>query len=161
MKLEARLAERARTGDAARIHELINHFADKGEMLPRLVSEIEENIGDYFVVKDDRGVVGCAALNVNWSDRAEIRSVAVAEDSQRQGIGRRLIKACLEDARALGIPTIFCLTSKTGFFERFGFSHMDKTELPREVLEECSRCPRFPDCDEVALIFHLKTPPGE
>ncbi len=159
MKLVAKSVEKARTGDAIRIHQLISYFADKGEMLPRPLNEIRENVRDYFVVKDDEQVVGCAALQVNWSDRAEIRSVAVAPDSQRQGIGDRLIKACLEDAEALGVPTVFCLTSKTGFFEKFGFSPMDKAELPQKVLDECSRCPRFPNCDEVALIYHLETPP--
>ncbi|MDP6127802.1 MAG: N-acetyltransferase [Dehalococcoidales bacterium] len=159
MKLAAITVEKARTGDTDRIHQLISYFSDRGEMLPRPLSRIQEGIRDYFIVKDGEQVVGCAALEINWSYSAEIRSVAVAEDSQKQGIGRRLVKACLEDARALGVPAVFCLTSKTGFFKKFGFSPVDKTELPSKILDECSRCPRFPDCDEVTLICHLETPP--
>jgi len=149
--------EKARISDATQMHQLINYFADKGEMLARPLSEIYENIRDYFVIREGERVIACAALHVNWSDLAEIKSVAVAEDSQRKGIGDRLIQACLKEAKELGIPTVFCLTYKPVFFERFGFSQVDKMELPRKVWTECYRCPKFPDCDEIALIYHSET----
>jgi len=148
--------EKARIKDVTQMHRLINHFADKGEMLARSLSELYENIRDYFVVRQDERVIACAALRVSWSDLAEIKSLAVAEDSQRKGIGDRLIEACLEEAKKLGIPTVFCLTYKPAFFEKRGFSQIDKMELPRKIWTECYRCPKFPDCDEVALIHHLE-----
>ena len=147
--------EKARISDATQMHKLINYFADNGEMLARPLSELYENIRDYFVVRDGERVIACAALHVNWSDLAEIKSVAVAEDSQRQGIGDRLIEACLKEARELGIPSVFCFTYKPAFFERLGFSLIDKMELPRKVWTECYNCPKFPNCDEIALICHL------
>ncbi len=150
--------EKARISDATQMHELINYFADKGEMLARALSEIYENIRDYLVVKQGKRVIACAALHVNWSDLAEIKSVAVAEDSQRQGIGDQLIEACLKEAKELGIPTVFCLTYKPAFFEKLGFSQVDKMELPHKVWAECYRCPKFPNCDEVALIY--RSEPG-
>jgi len=137
------------------MHKLINYFADKGEMLPRPLSEIYENIRDFFVFKEGEQMIACAALHVMWSDLAEVKSVAVSEDNQGQGIGDQLVKACLDEARGLGIPTIFCLTYKPAFFERFGFSQLDKMELPQKVWSECYRCPKFPNCDEIALINHL------
>jgi len=137
------------------MHQLINYFADKGEMLPRPLSEIYENIRDYFVVRQGERVVACAALHVAWLDLAEIKSVAVAEDSQMRGVGVQLIEACLKEAKELGIPTVFCLTYKPAFFEKFGFCQRDKMELPRKVWTECYHCPKFPNCDEVALICHL------
>jgi len=140
------------------MHQLINYFANEGEMLARPLSEIYENIRDYFVVREDKRVIACAALHVNWSDLAEIKSVVVAENSQRQGIGDQLIEVCFREARELGIPTVFCLTYKPNFFERFGFSRVDKMELPHKVWVECYRCPKFPNCDEVALIYHLEMP---
>jgi len=148
--------EKARISDATQMHELINYFADKDEMLPRPLSEIYENIRDYFVVRQGEGIIACAALHVMWSDLAEIKSVAVAEGSQGQGIGDQLVEACLKEAKELGMPTVFCLTYKPAFFERLGFSQLDKMELPRKVWGECYRCPKFPDCDEVALICHLE-----
>ncbi len=148
--------EKARINDATQMHELINYFADKGEMLARALSEIYENIRDYFVVRQGERVIACAALHVSWADLAEVKSVAVAEDSQGQRIGDQLVEACLKEARELGIPTVFCLTYKPAFFEKLGFTQVEKAELPHKVWSECYRCPKFPNCDEVALIYHLE-----
>ena len=138
------------------MHRIINLFADRGEMLPRSLSDIYENIRDYFIYREDSKVIACAALHISWSELAEIKSVAVAEEYQGKGYGNLLIKACLEEAKELGIPTVFCLTYRTGFFSRFGFTEVDKMELPQKVWSECYRCPKFPNCDEIAMIFHLK-----
>lgn len=150
--------EKAKISDVAQMHKLINYFAGKEEMLARSLSEMYENIRDYFVVRQGERMIACAALHVNWSDLAEIKSLAVAEDNQKQGIGAQLVEACLNEAKELGIPTVFCLTYKPAFFEKFGFSQRDKMELPRKVWTECYRCPKFPNCDEVALICQLDTP---
>lgn len=147
--------EKARISDALQMHRLINDFAAKGMMLARPLSEIYEHIRDYFIIKDNGQVIACVALHVNWSDLAEIKSLAVAEDRQKQGNGNRLIEACLDDAKKLGISTVFCLTYKPEVFERFGFAQIDKMELPQKVWNECYNCPKFPNCDEIALIHHL------
>ena len=146
--------EKACIRDVSQMHHLINYFADKDEMLARPLSEIYENIRDYFVVREGDEVIACVALHVMWEDLAEIKSLAVAENSQQQGIGNELVKACLDEAKELGLSTIFCLTYKPSFFERVGFSQIDKMELPHKVWTECFRCPKFPNCDEVALIYH-------
>ena len=145
--------EKAKINDVQRIHEMVNRFADKGEMLPRALSEIYENLRDFFVIRDSNQVIGCVALHINWADLAEIKSLAVSEAKQAQGLGSLLIEACLDEARELGIPTVFCLTYKPVFFEKHKFHRVDKMELPRKVWSECYRCPKFPDCDEVALIY--------
>jgi amino-acid N-acetyltransferase len=147
--------DRARVSDANSMHQMISHFADKGEVLPRALSEIYEDIRDYFVVRKRGRVIACAALHVAWVDLAEIRSLAVDEQEQNQMIGSSLVDACLEEAKELGIPRVFCLVRKPAFFEKHGFQLIDKTELPHKVWAECYRCPKFPDCDEVALIRHL------
>ena len=146
--------EKARVSDVPQIHKLINFFGDKDEMLARSLREIYENIRDYFVVRQNGQVVACAALHINWSDLAEIKSLAVTEDYQRQGIGTRIVEACIREIVSLGIPTVFCLTYKPEFFEKSGFSRIDKAELPLKIWGECYRCPKFPDCDEVALVYH-------
>jgi amino-acid N-acetyltransferase len=151
--------EKATINDAEEMHQLINYFADKDEMLPRALSDIYESIRDYFIVRQHGRVTGCAALHIMWSDLAEVKSVAVVEDSQRQGIGSQLVEACLKEARALGLPTVFCLTYKPEFFQKLGFSEVDKIELPRKVWTECYHCSKFPDCDEVALIIDLEKSP--
>ena len=146
--------EKAKITDVPQIQQLVNFFAERGEMLARPLSEIYENIRDYFVVREDGRVIACAALHVSWSDIAEIRSVAVAEDSQKKGLGANLVAACLQEAEDLGIKTVFCFTYRPGFFKRHKFVDIDKMELPRKVWTDCFRCPKFPNCDETALIYH-------
>ena len=147
--------EKAKISDAIEMHKLINYFADKGEMLPRSLSEIYENIRDYFIFREGGRVIACAALHIDWSDLAEIRTLAVSQEKQTQGLGSALIKACLNEAKELGINKVFCLTYKPAFFEKCDFIQVDKMELPRKIWSECFRCPKFPDCDEVALIYQF------
>ena len=154
MKADIKI-DRARVNDAASVHQMISHFADKGDMLPRALSEIYEDIRDYFVVRQRDQVIACAALHVTWVDLAEIRSLAVYEKEQNQKIGSLLVQACLEEAKELGIPRVFCLVRKPAFFEKHGFQLTDKMELPQKVWAECYRCPKFPNCDEVALVRRL------
>ncbi len=145
---------KAKTGDIAQVHQLINFFAGRGEMLSRSLSELYENMRECFIVRSDKQVIACSSLHIFWSDLAEVRSLAVAEDKQMQGIGAKLVEACLDEAEQLGIAATFCLTYKPAFFKKLGFSVIDKKELPQKVWTDCYRCPKFPECDEVALIHH-------
>ena len=146
--------EKAKISDAHQMHEMVNEFANRSEMLPRALSEIYEDIRDYFVIRNDnREVIACVALHINWEDLAEIRTLAVDESMHDKGLGSLLIKACLDEAKELGIKKVFCLTYKPAFFEKNGFIQVDKMDLPRKVWSECFRCPKFPDCDEVALTY--------
>jgi amino-acid N-acetyltransferase len=149
--------EKAKISDVPKIHELVNKFAEKGEMLPRALSEIYEDMRDYFIIRDKNSeVIACAVLHISWSDLAEIRTLAVSEGMRRQGLGSLLIKACLDEAKELEIKSVFCLTYKPVVFEKNGFVQVDKMELPRKIWSECFRCPKFPDCDESALIYQDK-----
>ena len=148
--------EKAKIQDVPQMHKLINHFADKGDMLPRPLGELYETLRDFFVIRDGEQMIACAALHVCWADMAEIRSAAVAEGSQKQGLGDILVNACLQEARTLGINDVFCFTYRPDFFKRHGFVDIDKMELPRKVWTDCLHCPKFPNCDEVALINHME-----
>jgi len=149
--------EKAKISDAHQMHEMVNEFANRSEMLPRALSEIYEDIRDYFVIRNDNSeVIACVALHINWEDLAEIRTLAVDESMHDKGLGSLLIKACLDEAKELGIKKVFCLTYKPAFFEKNGFIQVDKMDLPRKVWSECFRCPKFPDCDEVALTYTFK-----
>ena len=122
-------------------------------MIRRSMAELYQSIQEFLVAVDDQNrVVGCVALHVFWADLSEIRCLAVAEQVQGLGIGRRLVDACWEMARKLEIKSIFALTSSTGFFERCGYQQIDRSELPQSVWSECVRCPAFPNCQETALI---------
>lgn len=148
--------QKARIQDAPQMHALVNSFAERGEMLARPLSEIYENVRDYFVIRDGDRVLACVAFHVCWADLAEIKALAVAQEVQDQGLGAALVQSCLDEARDLGIPQVFALTYKPGFFERLGFARVDVNSLPRKVWGECIRCPKFPNCDEIALVKSIE-----
>jgi amino-acid N-acetyltransferase len=148
---------RAAIADARGICDLVNSFAAKGEMLPRTMSEVYQNLRDFYVVRGDGGeVVACGGLHIIWEDMGEIKSLAVREDAQSRGLGARLVEACIDEARALGLQTAFALTYRPGFFEKLGFTQADVMSLPRKVWGECYRCPKFPGCNEIAMVRPLE-----
>lgn len=87
---------------------------------------------------------------------AEIRSLAVKKESQKKGIGSLLVKKCLNEAKKLGVNKVFVLTYIPEFFKKTGFMELDKSKLPQKIWGDCIRCPKFPECDEVALIYEFK-----
>ena len=146
---------RAAVTDVRAIHELVNGFAQRGEMLPRTMAEIYESLRDYSVVREGGELLACGALHVMWEDLAEVRSLAVREERQGQGLGGLLVRSHLEEARELGLRTVFALTYRPAFFERLGFRQADVMTLPRKVWNECYRCPKFPTCNEIAVVLDL------
>ena len=149
------MLRKAQIGDVKEIQKLLTHFASQGDMLSRSLSELYEAIRDFYVVVDQGRILGTAALHIVWEDLAEVRSVAVVEDSGRRGVGTSVVNACIDEARALGLKRVFCLTYKPDFFSRFGFRIVDKAELPHKVWGDCVKCVKFPDCDEIAMILDL------
>jgi amino-acid N-acetyltransferase len=145
--------------DVEKMHGLINYFARSGWMLPKSRNKLYQNIRDFFVAEKDGEFAGCCALHVMWDDLGEIRSLAVVEAYQSNGVGRLLALAALEDAVALKLPRVFALTYQQAFFERLGFIEVDKASMPQKVWGECMDCPKFPNCDEVAMVLDL--PVGE
>jgi amino-acid N-acetyltransferase len=151
--------ERATLGDVEKIHALITPYADRNDMLHRPLSELYENVRDYFVIKQGGDLIACASVHIVWADLAEIKAVAVHEDYQSHGLGKLLMNRCFEEARSLGLATVFVLTHKVDYYAQFGFQQVDVMSLPRKVWGECLRCPKFPSCNEFALVYHL-TPGG-
>ncbi|MBM3458072.1 MAG: N-acetyltransferase [Armatimonadetes bacterium] len=151
----------ARVSDAPAIQRLIATFADRDEMLHRPLGELYENIRDFFVVEEADGAISaCGALHVCWAHLAEIKSLAVAEGRQGQGLGRRIVEACLQEAETLGLQTVFALTYRPEFFTRIGFRVVDKATLPHKVWNECVRCPKFYGCGEIAVVRELSRAPA-
>lgn len=124
--------------------------------MPRPYSEVLEHLRDFWVAEKKERIVGAAALHLVGEDLAEIRSLAVAKCEQGQGLGRRLVATCLEDALALGFSRVFALTYRVDLFERLGFRRVDKLTLPQKIWGACLKCSKFNDCDETAVLW-MKT----
>jgi len=148
---------KAKVADVKFIHQFLSEFSSRGEVLPRSLSEIYDNLRDHFVYchEGEEAVVGACAIHVSWEDLAEIRSLVVKEEFRKRGIGRTLVESCIAEARELGIRRVFVLTYKTHFFENRGFHIIEKSILPHKIWADCLKCVKFPDCDEVAMMREI------
>ena len=154
---EQTMVRKARIGDVRTIHKILNTYAADGKLLPRSLSELYTHIRDMFVwaLPETGQIVACCSLHVVWEDLAEIRSLAVEKEHQGRGIGAKLVQACLQEARELGIPRVFVLTYEAEFFQKQGFVIVDKHIFPQKIWADCLHCNKFPDCDETALLLDL------
>ncbi|KJU84962.1 GCN5-like N-acetyltransferase [Candidatus Magnetobacterium bavaricum] len=158
---------KATVTDATALHKLINDFASIQLMLPRSLHTIYGNIREYFVCCEDSAfagpllettketIVGVCALHILWEDLAEVKSLAVNPSSQQRGIGGLLLDSCLKEAISLGINRVFALTYVPEFFIKHGFERIDKSLLPHKTWGDCINCPKFPSCDEQAVIITI------
>ena len=149
------MLRKARISDIKTVHRLINECAAKGEMLSRSLAELYDNMRDYFVYEEAGEVLGACALHVCWEDLAEIRSLCVVPGSRKKGAGRRLVTACLDEAKDFCLERVFLLTYQEEFFGKLGFRLVDKSELPQKIWTDCIKCAKFPLCDEVAMVVNL------
>jgi amino-acid N-acetyltransferase len=148
---------KARVDEVREIQSMLAGHAQRGDMLPRSLSELYDNLRDIFVYLDDDKpeIIGTCSMHICWEDLAEIRSLAVREPYQGQGIGRKLVRACISEASALGLHRIFVLTYQVEFFQKIGFWEVDKGALPHKIWADCLKCIKFPECDETAMIIEI------
>jgi len=149
---------KARMSEVGQIHRILGHFAVQGLLLPRSLSEIYDHLRDFIVIENAsrKGeIIGVCALGICWEDLAEIRSLAVLEDFQGLDFGSQLVKSCLEEAASMGVKKVFTLTYVTDFFSKIGFKKIEKSALPHKIWSDCFKCPKFPDCDEIAMMKTL------
>ena len=142
----------AKISDVKAIHALISSYAERDRMLFRPLADIYKNLQAFIVAVLDGDIVGCCALEIIWSDLAEIKSLAVDETKKEKGIGKMLVTAALVQATEIGVPRVFALTLEPEFFEKLGFSVVEKETLPMKVWSDCARCPKQQNCDETAVI---------
>ena len=145
----------ARLSDVPQIRELINCYAERERMLFRSLADLYESLRDFKVCEINAKVVGCCALQVIWSDLAEIKSLAVDPNYQGQGIGRELVLSLLDEARELGLAKVFALTLEEKFFDKLNFHITKRENLPMKVWSDCIACSKQDHCDEVAVMAEL------
>ena len=146
----------AKISDVKTIHSLISYYAELDRMLFRPIAEIYESLQSFQVADVQGRVLGCCALQIIWSELAEIRSLAVAKQSSDKRIGELLVQSALRRAEELGLEKVFALTLEPGFFEKLGFKQIPKEQLPMKVWRDCARCNKQDCCDEVAVIVKPK-----
>lgn len=125
-------------------------------MLPRSAKSLYEHIQNFTVAVSGEDIVGAVGLHVLWKDLAEVRSLAVSPTCQGQGIGKQLVEFTIKEAEQLGIEQLLSLTYQTSFFDRLGFTVVERDSLPHKVWKDCVLCKKFDQCDEIAMIYYTK-----
>lgn len=151
------MIRKATIQDVKSIHTLLQEYGKRGELLARPLSQLYDHVRDFWLYLDDTDnrLLGCCALQFCWEDLAEIRSLAVLPEHQGRRIGSALANTVLEEAKTFQIQKVFALTYKPAFFEKFGFSRIDRAELPLKIWSDCIICVKFPDCDETAMMKRI------
>ena len=142
--------------DSQTLASMIKYYADLELMLPKNLPFLYQRLRDYTVVEENGGIVAVGGLHILWHDLAEVCSLAVQPEKTNSGIGRGLVEHLIMECVKLEINKSFALTYQPGFFEKCGFKRIEKEQLPQKVWTECINCPKFPNCDEVALIRNVR-----
>ena len=156
----------ATLADARGIAALVNLGEREGQLLPRSLESIRADIANWIVAEDNSApstlrqnsghaslrIVGVGSLVEMNHSLVEVRSLAVAPEYRKFGIGGRIVNALVDEARARGRTTVFALTRAVLFFEKLGFRITDKENFPEKVWRDCSICPVQFACDEVAMV---------
>ena len=111
----------AKTTDVPAISQMAQPLVDERVLLGKEMVEAYEAIQEFVVAEQDSKLVGFGALHVMWQDLAEVRTLAVHDQSKRQGIGKALLAELEARAQALGVRRIFCLTFEKEFFVANGY----------------------------------------
>src|SRR6202042_1442645 len=135
------IIRRGRTRDIRAIAGLVAENVASGRLLRKATVTLYEDVQEFWVAErlSDHQVVGCGALHVMWEDLAEIRTVAVDETCQREGVGQMVVESLLARARELGISRVFVLTFAVKFFGRLGFEEITGEAASPEVYAELLR----------------------
>ena len=147
----------AKISDVKAIHTLVSSYAERDRMLFCTMADIYEKLQTFSVAEADGSVVGCCALEVIWSNLAEIKSLAVDQTQKEKGIGRMLVTAAIEQAVRLGVPKVFALTLEPDFFKKLSFEVVEKEALPMKVWSDCAKCSKQENCDEIGVVKEVFT----
>jgi len=122
----------ATADDIGGILQLIEPFEQDGTLVKRDRTEIERDIGHYTVIEHDGVIFGCAALYpYPEAKTGELAALTVSNNVQGQGDGERILKRVEQRAKAMGLSSIFVLTTRTmHWFIKRGFQPVNPDWLP-------------------------------
>ncbi|WP_201305365.1 N-acetyltransferase [Paenibacillus puerhi] len=141
--------------DIDTLYDIIQGYAEKGIMLPRTREMLTAQLETFVVAEVGGQLVGCGSNTQLGPDLVEIRSLGVTEGYKGLGIGKSIVNLLIEEARKLGIPKIMALTYEVAFFEKIGFTVVQKEIFPEKVWRDCIHCKKQHCCDEIAVLKRL------
>ena len=147
-------------GDVAAIYALIKEHPR--EVLPRSTGDLVRNIDRCLVAEADGRVVGTASWQIlpeigrSTDPSIEIKSVAVAKDLQRRGVGKALVQAVIRHVKTFRPAQLVVLTFSPPYFRQFGFREVPKETLMHKLYIGCINCTKYDSpftCPEVAMTL--------
>ena len=141
--------------DIDTIVRMIAHYAAQGIMLPRSHTALADALGNYLVADIDGEIIGCGGLEQYSSSTAEIFGLATSADKSVRGTGSAIVQALIAKARTEKIAHVFALTLAPAFFQKMGFRTVQHADLPMKVWKDCIACPKYGNCDEIAMVLDL------
>jgi len=150
--IELREATRS---DVAAIHELVEAHVESDHLLPRTMEDIDRRLSRFVVATTGSILVACAELAPLSPRTAEVRSMVVAAHARSLGIGRSILNALVQQARAAGFERLCAFTHRPAYFVRLGFSLVPHLWVREKVTTDCVTCPAFRACGQNAVSLDL------
>jgi N-acetylglutamate synthase-like GNAT family acetyltransferase len=155
--------------DAPALHALIAAHVEEGRLLPRTLSELADHAhrfvvavqGDKSVAHGDKSgaqgehIVACAELAPLSAAVAEVRSLVVAREARKTGLGFRIVDELGRRARREGFARLCAFAHDPRFFVRLGFSIVPHTWVPEKIAHDCHSCPLFRNCGQYAIVLDV------
>jgi len=136
------------------IFALIDDYAEKGLLLSLSKDQIAKRLDSFTAGFINDEFVACVSLRNFGDNLFEIRSLAVNENYSGQGIGSKIVAYLLKELLETSKESqVFALTYQVSFFLKLGFQVVDKDIFPQKIWSDCSNCPKFSHCDEVAVLL--------
>lgn len=133
---------RLRSGDLARLENLLhsNHLPTE---------DCAEQAQNFYGIFDGNDLVAAGGLEAA-ANYALLRSVVVQERYRNRGLARVMSEFLINQAHSEGRKAIYLLTETAEtYFEKLGFSKLDRAEVPLEITSTrqfTSLCPDTASC---------------
>ncbi|MDX1734863.1 MAG: amino-acid N-acetyltransferase [Halioglobus sp.] len=127
-------AREANIDDVGGILELIEPLEQEGVLLKRSRELLEQEIGQFRILERDGRIIACAAL-YPFPDNGsgEVACIVSHPDYRGGKRGQRLLGILEQEARRLGLASVFVLTTQTAhWFVEQGFEEASRDALPGE-----------------------------
>ncbi|MCR2794276.1 amino-acid N-acetyltransferase [Microbacterium sp. zg.Y625] len=131
----------ARTSDVRGIMAMLEPYVQRRILLGKDIVVLFESVQQFVVAEADGELVGCGALHVMWEDLGEVRTLIVVDEWLHRGVGRAIVDRLEDDARALGLSRLFCLTFEVDFFRARGFAPIGEHIVDPDVYSQLLRSP--------------------
>lgn len=139
---------RARKKDTGAIMGLIRESVEMKQLVPRSRDEVATRINDFYVFEIDRNILGCVGLRdyraTSKESIGELECLYVSEAHENQGIGSKLMHFVENQARIMGIKTLFALSTQAFnyFQQKGGFVEGSADMLPPDRREQYAKSGR-------------------